>query len=225
MKRDTFIFYRSFFECIDELPEQNQLDLYRAIFHLSLNFNDTELTGISKTLWRLIKPLIDAANKNYVNGNKPKIKVKNKPNRSQLEANSKPDGSEVEAKPKPNLSEPLSETEGNKDKDKNEDKDVNEDRDKDRDVNKNLGRWWKNATTKILQEKLDQWKTENPGHTYPPLLFTDFFMHYSTPHEENGIRLNQFQSFGIQQKLYEMFTDPNRKGKYVPVVKSTRKTI
>jgi len=90
---------------------------------------------------------------------------------------------------------------------------------------KNLGRWWKNANPKILQEKLDLWKTENPGHTYPPLLFTDFFMHYSTPHEENGIRLNQFQSFGIQQKLYEMFTDPNRKGKYVPIVKPTRKTI
>ena len=91
--RTYFIFYRSFYEAITDLPEANQLELYRAIFELSLNENEPELTGISKTVFTLIKPQILANNQRFKNGTKAKAKR---------------NGSETEAKKKQNESETVS---------------------------------------------------------------------------------------------------------------------
>lgn len=109
--RDTFIFYRSFFEAIKELPAVNQAELFSAICAYSLDQTTPELTGISKTVWILIKPILDANNKRFENGSKPKKKQ----NVSKTEAKQKQDVSEVEA---------------NKDKDK----DLYKDKDKNVDV-------------------------------------------------------------------------------------------
>lgn len=76
MKRDTYIFYRSFYEAISELPEENQLDIYKSIAEYSLNFKEPKLSGISKTIWILIKPQLDANNKRFMNGKTPKKKSK-----------------------------------------------------------------------------------------------------------------------------------------------------
>jgi len=73
MKRESFIFYRSFYEAICELPENNQLELYNAILLYSLEFKEPKLTGISRTIWILIKPQIDANNKRYINGCKGSV--------------------------------------------------------------------------------------------------------------------------------------------------------
>lgn len=107
--RDSLIFYRSFYEAIKELPATNQLEIYNAIFELGFNFQDTELSGFSATVFKLIKPLIEANNKRFINGTKPKDKQK---------------GSKKEAKHKQDKSK----TEGNKDKDKevNKDDDIND---------------------------------------------------------------------------------------------------
>ena len=70
MQKDSFVFYRSFSEAIDDLPEQDQLQLYRAIKEYSLNQNELELKGQAKTLWKLIKPQLIANNKKYKNGSK-----------------------------------------------------------------------------------------------------------------------------------------------------------
>ena len=72
--RDSFVFYRSFYEAIKELPQENQLEIYNAIAEYSLNFVIPELTGISKTIFILIKPQIEANQKRYINGTKPKRK-------------------------------------------------------------------------------------------------------------------------------------------------------
>jgi hypothetical protein len=72
--RDSSIFYRSFYEAIDELPDVNKLEVYTAIFEYSFNFNEIELNGLSKTIFTLIKPQLEANNKRFANGNKPKIK-------------------------------------------------------------------------------------------------------------------------------------------------------
>ena len=104
--RTYFVFYRSFYEAIAELPEANQLELYRAIFELSLNENEPELTGISKTVFTLIRPQIVANNQRFKNGTKAKAKR---------------NGSEIEAKKK----QIESETEANKNKNKNENKNEN----------------------------------------------------------------------------------------------------
>jgi len=70
MKRDSIIFYRSFYEAIKELPAEIQAAVYNAIFEYSLNFNQVELQGLPKTIFTLIKPQLDANNKRFENGSK-----------------------------------------------------------------------------------------------------------------------------------------------------------
>ncbi|MEO2052730.1 MAG: DUF6291 domain-containing protein [Allomuricauda sp.] len=67
-QRKSCVFYRSFFEAIEGLPEVNQLNLYRAIFNYSLNFQDPELSGLEVLAWTLIKPQLDANMKKYLDG-------------------------------------------------------------------------------------------------------------------------------------------------------------
>jgi len=71
-KRDSFIFYRSFYEAINDLDDETQLQIYQAIARYSLNFEESEFNGISKAIFTLIKPQLEANNKRYENGNKPK---------------------------------------------------------------------------------------------------------------------------------------------------------
>ena len=72
MDKDSFVFYRSFAEAIDDLPDDEQLKLYRAIKNYALNYIEPNLTGVSKTLWKLIKPQLDANNKRFEDGQRGK---------------------------------------------------------------------------------------------------------------------------------------------------------
>ena len=69
-KRDSYIFYRSFFEAVSELPDKDQLEIYKAISEYSLNFNEIELKGLPKTIFTLIKPQLEANNRRFINGTK-----------------------------------------------------------------------------------------------------------------------------------------------------------
>jgi len=91
--RDSMIFYRSFYEAIKELPLEKQGEIYNAIFCYGLDFKEPDLTGISKTIWTLIKPQIDANIKRFENGRKPK----NKQKESKIEAKDKQKESKTEA--------------------------------------------------------------------------------------------------------------------------------
>lgn len=66
--RDSFIFYRSFYEAINDLPNEFQLELYKAIAQYSIDGIDPVFTGLSKTIWTLIKPQLNANKKRYKNG-------------------------------------------------------------------------------------------------------------------------------------------------------------
>ena len=60
---DTYIFYRSFHEAMSELKTEEYGALMYAINEYALNNNDKkvkELKGVTKALWTLIKPQIDA---------------------------------------------------------------------------------------------------------------------------------------------------------------------
>lgn len=92
--RDSMIIYRSFYEAIKELTKEEQANIYDAIFSYGLDFNEVQLTGISKTVFTLIKPQIDANIKRYNNGLQPKqkqeiskTKSKRKQKKSKTEAN------------------------------------------------------------------------------------------------------------------------------------------
>ena len=91
--RDSFIFYRSFYEAISDLDDMQQLEIYKAVANFSLNFTEPNLLGVAATIFKLIKPQLEANNKRYENGSKPK----NKQNRSEPEANPKQEISEPEA--------------------------------------------------------------------------------------------------------------------------------
>lgn len=91
--RDSFIFYRSFYEAIGDLKSEQQLSIYQAIAEYSLNFNELKLTGVESTIFKLILPQLKANNKRYENG----TKAKHKQNKSKTEAKRKQDGSKTEA--------------------------------------------------------------------------------------------------------------------------------
>lgn len=61
--KTKFIFYRTFFESIEKMPKENQLELYRAITYYALNGEDTDLKNSSGAVFNLIKAKIDENNK------------------------------------------------------------------------------------------------------------------------------------------------------------------
>ena len=89
MARDSFIFYRSFYEAIKEIPEDAQLQVYKAISIYALEQEEIQLTGISKAIFSLVKPQLDANYKKYENGkqSKSKIKAKDKQGKSKIKTN------------------------------------------------------------------------------------------------------------------------------------------
>jgi len=91
--RDSFIIYRSFYEAICDLDADSQAQVFKAICEYSLNFKEIEMTGIAKTIFKLIKPQLDANNKRFENGSKPK----NTQKESESEAKPKQKESESEA--------------------------------------------------------------------------------------------------------------------------------
>lgn len=70
MNRDSFIFYRSYYEAMSGLKDKDKLQLFNAISELSLNNNDIKLTGICKNIFTAIKPQIVANSERYENGKK-----------------------------------------------------------------------------------------------------------------------------------------------------------
>ena len=70
MARDSFIFYRSYYEAMSGLKDKEKLQLFNAISELSLNENEIKLTGVCKNIFTAIKPQIVANSERYENGKK-----------------------------------------------------------------------------------------------------------------------------------------------------------
>lgn len=97
--RDSFIFYRSFYEAIKEIPEAEQLKVYKAITEYALNQNEIEIEGVSKAIFTLIRPQLDANFQKYLNGKK------SKQNKSKIEASYKQSKSKSETNVNVNVNE------------------------------------------------------------------------------------------------------------------------
>ena len=63
--KDSFVFYRSFFESLKELPDEQQLKFYRAITEYALDDTEPDFTGLEKSLFTQIKFSLDEANRRY----------------------------------------------------------------------------------------------------------------------------------------------------------------
>lgn len=71
MERDSFIFYRSFYEAIKDLPRDIRLEVYTAIMEYALYGRLPEdLKPFAKGIFTLIKPNIDVNNVRFENGRK-----------------------------------------------------------------------------------------------------------------------------------------------------------
>ena len=111
--RDSFVFYKSFYDAIKQIPEEYQLELYNAILGYSLEgLEPSNLSDIASAMFTLIKPNIDSAQKKYEasvsngkRGGRPKEETKKKPNNNPEETQKKPNNNleETQEKPNPNL--------------------------------------------------------------------------------------------------------------------------
>ena len=85
--RDSFVFYRSFYDSIRQLPDETQLVLFQAIANYGLNCTPVDFEGVDnrqfvEAIWAGMKPQLDANYKRYLNGCKggPPIGSHNNPN-------------------------------------------------------------------------------------------------------------------------------------------------
>lgn len=67
MNRDSFVFYRSFYEALETLDDADRLKSYDAIIKYALD-GFTDASGVAATVLTLAKPVIDSNNKRYLNG-------------------------------------------------------------------------------------------------------------------------------------------------------------
>jgi hypothetical protein len=85
--RDSFIFYRSFFEATKTLEPEQAADLYYAICSYALDQKELQLDNIGQALFSLIKPQLDANYKKYMNGKKKAKSSKTQAKKSKPIAN------------------------------------------------------------------------------------------------------------------------------------------
>ena len=104
------VLYRSFYDAIKLLPNDTQLEIFRAIFEFGLDGIEPELSKSALPFWLLIKPNLQANRTKWESGSKAKRKQS---------------GSKTEAKQK----QTRSKAQANVDVDVDVDKDENEDED------------------------------------------------------------------------------------------------
>lgn len=68
MKRDSFIFYRSFAEAMTGLDDKTAGQFIKAVARYALDGETPKASGIIQTMLALVRPQIDANNRKYENG-------------------------------------------------------------------------------------------------------------------------------------------------------------
>ena len=99
MTRDSFVFYRSFFEGLSALNDADRLACYDAIVKYGLD-GISEAEGVAAAVLALVKPVMDTNNQKYLNGTKggrPK-----KPDNNPTITKEKPNNNLTETKEEPN---------------------------------------------------------------------------------------------------------------------------
>ena len=95
--RESFIFYKSFYESIKELDPKDQVQIYNAICEYEFYKKESEMKGVCKSIFTLIIPQLKANDKRYENGKKGgRPKTKTKPNDNQNKTKIKPNVNENE---------------------------------------------------------------------------------------------------------------------------------
>ncbi len=93
MDRDSFIFYRSFYEAAKPLSKANRAELFDCICEFALNQTETKPKPIVEAMFNLIRPQLEANYNRYLTGCKggrPPKETKDKPNDNQTITKPKP---------------------------------------------------------------------------------------------------------------------------------------
>lgn len=152
-ERKGFVFYKSFYEAVQELELEEQAQIYNAIAEYSLYGKEPELKGALKSIFLLIKPNIDASTKRYDSkvkngskGGRPSKTINSKEEKEQSTSNqpkieAKPIENQSKTEKKPNKNLTKTETEPSKNQPvtkvkptENIDKDIEVEEDKDIEV-------------------------------------------------------------------------------------------
>lgn len=130
MKRDSFLFYRSFMEALEDLNDKQYAKVMRAITKFALDGEEIALSGVEKVIFTLTKPQIIANNKRYENGcrggrNSTKEEAKQvqdetelQPNENQTVTKTKPNYNQDETNLTPNENENVNDNVNVKDNNK-----------------------------------------------------------------------------------------------------------
>ena len=106
--RDSFVFYRSFFEATNALNKTQRTNVLLAICDYALNGTEPNLNGAAFAVFMLVRPQIDANNKKYANGKKggrPVNSTDTEDEKNQDETKAKPNDNQEKPKPNDNQSE------------------------------------------------------------------------------------------------------------------------
>ena len=100
--RDSVVFYRSFYEAIKELPDEQFAACVRAIMDYGLDGLEPSSAGIAKSIYLMAKPQIDANNRRYQNGTKGgRPKTNQEPRNNQTVTKRKPNDNQSLTIPEP----------------------------------------------------------------------------------------------------------------------------
>ena len=106
--RDSFVFYRSFYEAAKQLPPEMYKTVMDAICSYALNGDEPELEGVELAIFTLVKPQIDANTKRYENGKKG---GRPKGSTNQTETKQKPNNNQKRTEPESNVNVNVNENE------------------------------------------------------------------------------------------------------------------
>lgn len=95
MTRDSMVFYRSFFEAVEDLPPEDFKQAVTAIMRYALDGTADDVKGVAKSILIMARPQIDKNNKRYENG----TRGGRKPNDNQMITKAEPKC----ISPKPNV--------------------------------------------------------------------------------------------------------------------------
>lgn len=124
--REGIIFYRSFYESIRELPPENAVNVYNAVFQYGFYGEQNELAGIEKAIFTIIKPQLDANQRKYESGKKGGRPARKKTDgEDEGETKAKPNNNQTEIKGKAKGKENVKENVKEKGNEKKKDTDTN----------------------------------------------------------------------------------------------------
>ena len=92
MQRNSFVFYKSFFDALVDLNDDDRLACFDAICKYALFGDEPDEKGVASAILKMARPSIDRNNERYENGcrgGRPK-KTESKPNTNQARTNEEP---------------------------------------------------------------------------------------------------------------------------------------